>query len=98
MNSTDIVRSVRDMRHIVTLHYPHLMPVELDEVQKQLLVVEETNAAQHILYMLERTEHEFALRPDLGKAFRWLGFVQGWAWRDHICPIALGKETNRPKG
>lgn len=51
--------------------------------------------AQHILWMLDEIV-EFARHRRLDKAFRWLGFVQGWLWARGLYSIDELKRHNMP--
>ena len=49
----------------------------------------------HMLWMCDRIDHDFIPGDDLGKAFRWLGFIQGALWAKNRCTIQEMANTNR---
>jgi hypothetical protein len=49
----------------------------------------------HVLYMLDDLE-QLVDAGRLEKAFRWLGFIQGWLWARGLYSIDELKEHNKP--
>lgn len=97
MDGTSIIRAAHESARIISSLYRIDTPRELTPEEKVLSTVPKHLAVGHLLFMPTRIEREFALRESLGKANRWLGFMQGWMWCDGIASIHASALTNMPR-
>lgn len=97
MDGNEIIRAAKESAGIISSIYVVRNACELTPEQKVLSAVPKHFAIPHLLFMAERIEREFALRDSLGKANRWLGFMQGWMWHDAIASIDTNAHINKPR-
>ncbi len=97
MDGTSIIRAAHESAGIISSLYRIDAPRELTPEEKVLSTAPKYLAVGHLLFMPTRIEQEFALRESLGKANRWLGFMQGWMWHDGIASIHASALTNMPR-
>ena len=53
------------------------------------------DALNHCNGMLDKIER-FVEKDRMEKAFRWLGFIQGFLWSSKLCSIDEMREQNKP--
>lgn len=90
MTSEKIVAVVREYREMFRENGILVKEYPLDS-----FVHSDTDALRHCHNMLDDIIR-FAEAGKMGKAFRWLGFVQGVCWRTGVYTIDNLRDHNRP--
>lgn len=91
MKARKIRRIIKDYQKLLTdagvepVDFPHNQRLSLD-CRKQSL--------GHVYTMLSRMEN-FIAQNQMGKVYRWLGFVQGVLWVNGLLSVGEMKEENR---
>lgn len=83
----------------VTLIYQRLfeeLGIKAEEMSHELTLQEPEEALAHCYSMLPKIK-EFVKKERLGKAFRWLGFIQGVLFATGQHNLDSLKEHNKPR-